>query len=255
MDTTRRNHKRAALFVLGLLALLLATGCQTTHTDYAAFLSAEAANQRPREYRIEPPDVILITSKRVREIDGHTEIVRPDGRITLPLLGSIEIAGKTPESISAELQSMAREYYEDADVTLRVTGYNSKKIFVFGEVSVPGAVPWRGTNTVLRTLAVTQPTRLADPSKIQILRPNKDGKLVKRMTIDLNRMVQQGIIERDAVLQDGDIIYVPPTPLAAMGFAAQQLLLPIQPAAATVAGPANIAADLDTQPYGSQEAR
>jgi len=249
-DANRKHNMLTGL--LAALVLLATTGCQKVHTDYSAFLSPEALHEAAKDYRLAPPDVVTVSSKLVREIDGHTEIIRPDGKITLPLLGTVHVDGKTPEQVSSELQHIARDYYEDADVSLRVSAFNSKKIFIFGEVSVPGALPWRGNNTVLGTLALTQPTRLADPAKIQVLRPNSDGKLVRRMTIDMNRMVQEGETEHDAVLLEGDIIYVPPNPLAAVGLAFQQVLLPVQPAASTVAGPADIATDLRTRPYGDE---
>jgi protein involved in polysaccharide export with SLBB domain len=211
-------------------------------TDYSAFVKDPRPIVTSTEYLIAPPDTITISSKRVREINGHTEQIRPDGKITLPLLGSVFVTGKTVEAASAELEGMAREFYADADVSLRVVGYASKKIYVFGEVGSPGPYPYTGTNTVLGTLAIAQPTRLAAPSRIDILRPNKDGTLRKKMTIDLDRMVKKGDNSLDAVLEEGDIVYVPPNILATAGLALQQLLLPIQPAAATVKGPADIEA-------------
>jgi len=135
---------------------------------------------------------------------------------------------------------MARDFYEDADVTMRVVGYRSKKIYVFGEAGAVGPYIYDGANTVLETLAKAQPTRLADASRIQILRPNKDGDLIRRMTIDLDKMVKEGDIALDAVLEEGDIIYVPANPLAAIGLVFQQLLLPIQPMASTIKGPADV---------------
>ena len=94
--------------------------------------------------------------------------------------------------------------------------------------------------------------QLADPARIQVMRPNKQGELVRRMTIDLNKMVQEGDTRLDAVLEEGDIIFVPPNPLAAVGLGLQQLLLPIQPAANTVKGPADIADYYNGRPYKSE---
>ena len=145
---------------------------------------------------------------------------------------------------------MAREYYEDADVSLRVGAFNSKKIFVFGEVGGPGAYRYDGSNTILETLAAAQPTRLADPSRIHILRPDRDGEGIHRMTISLEKMVKEGDTTLNAVLEEGDIIYVPANGLAAVGLGLQQVLLPIQPAAQTVRGPANIEEDISGTTYG-----
>jgi len=226
-------------------------GCASRFTDFSAFVSDQPPLVTSTEYRMAPPDVILISSKRVREINGHTETIRPDGKITLPLLGSVFVAGRTTEDVSAELSAMAREYYDDAEVTLRVVGYKSKKIYVFGEVGGPGAYPYNGANTILGTLARAQPSRLADPRRIDVLRPSPDGELRKKMTIDLNKMVREGDTSLNAVLEEGDIIYVPPNGFAAVGLALQQVLLPITPAAAVVRGPNEISSEMTNSHYGN----
>jgi len=231
------------------MTLTMLSGC-TTYTDYDSFVTRPQPTVTATEYRMAPPDVILIESKRVREIDQHRETIRPDGRITLPLLGSVFVAGLTPEEASLALMTMAKDYYQDADVSLRVVSFNSKKIYVFGEVQAPGPYTYDGANTILEVLAQAQPSRLADPDHIHIMRPSRDGKTVKRMTINANKMIQEGDTSLDAVLEEGDIVFVPPNALAAVGLAFQQLLLPIQPAAATVKGPADIGQSATGSTYG-----
>lgn len=243
---------KTMMLILGLLPLLLTGGC-ATYADYNAFVAEPRPIVTATEYRMAPPDVVLVTSKRVREVNNHRETIRPDGKLTLPLLGSVFVAGRTCEEVSAQLQDMARDYYEDADVSVRVVSFRSKRIYVFGEVGRPGPYNYNGTNTVLDTLATAQPTRLADPQRIQVLRPAPDGKLIRRMTVSLDEMVKKGDTQLNAVLEEGDIIYVPANPLASIGLAFQQLLLPIQPAAATVQGPASIDESIRSRPYGSNE--
>ncbi len=223
-----------------MFCALIASGCAKTFTDYSSFIAEPRPVVTATDYRMSPPDVVQIYSKRVREINGHSETISPDGKLTLPLLGRVFVAGKTSEEVTAELELLAQEYYEDADVSVRIVGYRSKKIFVFGEVGRPGPYNYDGANTILETLAQAHPTRLADPTKIQVLRPNADGEMIRRMTVDLNKMVKEGDTLLDAVMEEGDIIYVPPTPLAAVALGFQQLLLPFQPIAQTVAGPADI---------------
>ena len=249
-----KNHMlHTKQLIKAAIVLAMLVGCQSSYTDFDAFVRDPQPLVTSTEYRLAPPDVIRITSKRVRELHGHTETIRPDGRITLPLIGAVMITGKTPEEASIEIQKLAVDFYEDADVSLRVEIFRSKKIFVFGEVQVVGAYPYDGTNTVLRTLATAQPTRLADPANIQVMRPNRKGEMVKRMTIDLNKMVKTGDTALDAVLEEGDILFVPPNPLASVGLAFQQLLLPLQPAAQTVQAPTDIATHSAQKPYGSEE--
>lgn len=248
----RHLMRRPALLwaCLSLVFLLVIGGCGAKYHDYSAFVRTPRPIASTTDYRLAPPDTVIITSRVVREINSHRETIRPDGKITLPLLGSVYVAGRTCEQVSAELQELAAKYYSDADVSLRVAHFASKKVYVFGEVTFPGAYNYDGANTVLEMLAATQPTRLADPGRIQVLRPSGDGELRKRMTIDLNLMVKQGDTGLDAVLEEGDIIYVPPNALASVGLALQQVLLPINPAAATVRGPAQIEQDTMGTTYG-----
>ncbi|NJL30742.1 MAG: hypothetical protein HC898_03420 [Phycisphaerales bacterium] len=206
------------------------------------------------EYRMAPPDVITIYSKRVREINGHTEAIRSDGRISLPLIGSVMIAGKTPEEASGETgpdgsgilrgrrhQSARRRLPEQTHFRLGSCGHARSLSLQRTQHGLPHTEP--GT---------------ANPSgglgRVEILRPNRDGKLVKRMTIDLDKMIEEGNLEHDALLEENDVIYVPANPLAAVGLALQQLLLPLQPAAQTVNAPADIAqAATGTKPYGTAD--
>lgn len=223
-----------------LVCAFFMNGCTKTYTDYSSFINEPRPLVTATEYRMAPPDTVQIYSKRIREIHRHTETVSPDGKLTLPLLGRIYVAGMTTEEVEAELKIMAQEFYEDADVSVRVVDYASKKIFVFGEVARPGPYTYNGANTVLGTMSRAQPTRLADPSKILVLRPNEDGEMIRKMTVDMNKMVKDGDLLLNAVMEEGDIIYVPPTPLAAVALGFQQLLLPFQPIASTVAGPSDI---------------
>lgn len=247
----RYPHKLFWLTLVTLLVVLIgAQGCAPKYSDYDAFVQKPRPLVTATEYRVAPPDVLTFASKFVREINGNTQMIRPDGVVTLPLLGDTYVAGKTCAEISREIEAMARQFYAEADVTVRVAQFNSKKIFVFGEVYQPGPYQYNGANRVLDTLAKAQPTRLADPSKISVLRPNEEGEMIRRMTIDLNAMVKRGDTALDVVLEEGDILYIPPTPLAAVGLGIQQLLLPIQPASQAVSGTAGIEQNIYGTTYG-----
>ncbi|MEM9415254.1 MAG: polysaccharide biosynthesis/export family protein [Planctomycetota bacterium] len=240
--------------VTALIVLLTSTGCQQQRfADLEAFtISQPNAGNGLTEYRMGPPDVVQVSSYRVREINGHKETIGPDGRLHLPLLGPVEVAGRTVDEVRDELIEKAQFYYEDADVNVQIVRYASKRFFVFGQVSSPGAYFFDGSNTVLNTLAQAGPTHLADPSRIMVLRPNPDGEMVARMTIDLDQMIQHGDTSLNAVLEDGDILFVPPNSMAQVGLAFQQLLLPLQPILETVQRPADIGqAATGQRPYGT----
>ncbi|MFP4144085.1 MAG: polysaccharide biosynthesis/export family protein [Phycisphaeraceae bacterium] len=258
MSTNTQSGSAATAAVGCCLATLLAlaglvlVGCagQPHYGDLDAFVREPRPIVTATEYRLAPPDVIRFRSREVGEVDGHTEIVRPDGYVTLPLLGSVFVAGRTCEEVADELEGLAQEYYEHATVSVHVARYASKKIYVFGEVAMAGAYPYDGANTVLETLANAQPTRLANPAAIHVLRPGQEGEEPARLTIDLDKMIQRGETDLDVVLEEGDIVFVPPNGLASVGLALNQLLLPIQPATRVVHGPGDIESDVAGTRYG-----
>lgn len=264
----------------GLLCLALAvvlTGCSqqkdieaTKIAKLQSFLKKERGPVWGIEYRVMPPDVIAISSRSVKEVANVTQQVRPDGKISLPLIGEIFIAGMTPQQIRQEIGNAAKKYYNKVDITVVVVQYNSQQIFVFGEVFSPGPQPWTGSDTLLDVLARTQPTRLAWPEKIKVIRsthPTRGGytpeqalaqeecanseeqgplnkKGARELVIDLKAMVESGDMSHNIILQPDDVIFVPPNPFASVGLAIQKVLFPTQQAASLVKQPADI--DNDT---------
>ena len=207
-----------------------------------SFLQKERSPVCGVEYRVLPPDVLGISSRYVREIDNLTRKVRPDGKISLPLVGDVFVAGKTLPEIGYEIAWAARKYYQRVDVTVFMVDYNSQKVYVFGQVFRPGPLPWTGSDTLLDVLAQSQPTLLAWPEKIKVVRgtsPKRGGYLpgseggeqeeAKELTVDLMAMVTKGDMSHNILLWPDDVIYVPPNPTASVGLALRQLLFPVQP--------------------------
>jgi len=211
-----------------------------------------------------PPDVLEISSRHVSEINGNRVIVRPDGKINLPLLGEIYVAGLTPRQIEEQIEKKASAYYEVVDATVNVAEYNSQNFYVFGEVYRPGPYRWTGSDTLLDALANAQPTRLAWPERIKVVRgsrPQRGGyatsqpsdQYVKKgihppspehpreeMTINLMAMIDSGDLANNILLKPNDVIYVQPNPFAAIGLAIQQVLFPVRPVLEAARVPATI---------------
>jgi polysaccharide export outer membrane protein len=236
MDCRTHNQSKCKRLV-GLLAMLVvmhAAGCATYH-DLSDFQFQQQDTVNPKPYRLEPPDVIQISSAVVREISNYSVTISPDGTVMLPLLGTVHVSGKTTEQVATLLRNKAQEFYDEADVSVNVTRFRSKFVYVFGEVALAGQFPYTGSNHVLELLAAAQPTRAADRERIQILRPTGDGDAV-RMTVKLSELVTKGNTDRNAILEDGDIVFVPANGFAEVGYMIQNLLRPVAPAAATVQG-------------------
>jgi polysaccharide export outer membrane protein len=237
----------------GALAILLTTGCASSHQQLVAFLRANDATVSTGHYTVNPPDVIKIHAPGAKEIDGVGQRVRPDGKIALRLLGEVQVAGLTTQEIAEKLKAHLSRYYIEPEVVVEVGSYRSQSYYVFGEVSGPGPKPYTGRDTLLKALADARPTFLAWRSQIRVVRPAPDGGPSKIIVVDLDRMVRTGEADQNVLLQPGDIIEVPPTPLAWIGLRFRELLYPVSPAIEAYTSPLEVLRTNDE--YGSRGAR
>lgn len=114
-------------------------------------MDAEAS---PEPFRLGREDVVEVTVYRDPDLSRIVP-VRPDGRITLPIVGEMDAAGRTPEELRMEIALRLRDYVKDPTVvSLIVTEVNSRRFFVVGEVTRPGSYPLRGEVTALQALAL-----------------------------------------------------------------------------------------------------
>jgi protein involved in polysaccharide export with SLBB domain len=230
-----RRSPRTARYVrpsvgwLTVLATLTVSGCAPKHDQMVAFLRSQEVEVSTGHYVVRPPDVIAIHSPDAPELDGTSQAVRSDGKIVLRLVGEVDVAGLTTEEIAAKLKAQLSRYYIDPEVLVEVAGYNSQFYYVFGEVSGPGAKRYTGRDTLLKALADAQPTFLAWRSQIKILRPSVTDEDRKTIIVNLDRMLNGGDLTNDILLQEGDVIQVPPTPLAWVGLRVRELMYPVEP--------------------------
>ncbi len=256
--------KGTTLLALASVCLSAAAGCYDAK-QVNAFLHEPRTAVVGVEYRVMPPDVIMISSRYIMEIDQLTQQIRPDGKVNLPLVGEVFVAGKTPAEIEHVLTEAAKDYYEQVDATVVVQGYNSQKFYVFGQVSRPGPMPWTGRDTLLDALAKAQPTRLAWPERITVVRgddpqeggyattqpsrkykrkgihPERPDSPRNRLTVNLRAMIEKGDMANNILLRPNDIIYVQANPLAKVGLWFQNLLFPVSPAIQTITAPSAFA--------------
>jgi polysaccharide export outer membrane protein len=256
-----------------LIIAVLAGGCNTYDAkELQAFLREPRTEVSNVEYRVYPPDVLRIYSVHVEEINGISQQVRPDGKINLPLVGELDVVNATPKEIERRITEAASTYYQDADAVVEVAAYNSQRFYVFGQVTRPGPIAWTGRDTLLDALARAQPTLMAWPERIVLVRGTQpqlggamevtesadfsrtgiekdlDEKGRHKLTINLNAMIREGDLSRNVFLQPNDVIYVQPNPLARVGLAIQTLLFPVRPAVEAVQAPARAAASATMMP-------
>jgi polysaccharide export outer membrane protein len=161
----------------------------------------------PAEYVIGPEDVLGINFWRDADMTGDVT-VRPDGRITLPLIGDINAVGLTPEALKAEITTAAKKLIEDPSVTVIVRAINSRKVFITGQVATPNAYPLTRDLTVMQLITLAGGlTEYADKKNITVLR-NEAG---RQQTFKFNYGdVSKGKnLAQNIVLRPGDTVVVP----------------------------------------------
>jgi polysaccharide export outer membrane protein len=183
-------------------------------------------------YRIAPPDKVRIVAPGIKEIDGQETVIRPDGTMSLNLVGDIKVAGLTPGEVSEVLAQRLGTYYraDTIDVSVQVVDFKSQHFYVFGQVSEPGIKPYTGRDTILKVLADAQLNEDAWPQKVVIVRPNEDPNVHQRVTVDVKEMWQDGKTQQNFLVEAGDVIYVPMSPLANVKQTVTRIVSPIVPA-------------------------
>lgn len=218
--------------ILSLLTISL-TGCFSSNPkNIKAFLMPSQYDVSSRDYILHPPDEIEIHCTAAPEIDGQSQQIRPDGRISFEGVGELYAAGKKPGQIANEIREKVLDLYQlegNQPVDVRVVAFRSKRYYVLGQVASPGAQTYSGRDTVLGALALAgSPTVLAWVQRIQVIRPSST-KNVKPKIFEFNfdRAAVHGDASKDVLLQEGDIIYVPPTVLAAAAMKIEEFIRPI----------------------------
>jgi polysaccharide biosynthesis/export protein len=192
---------------LGAAVLVCAQSAQKSPPASDAKAPAQAAAATPNDYKIGPEDVLRIDVWKEPDI-SRTIPVRPDGKISLPLLNDVQASGLTAMELAGSIREGLTKYITSPQVTVTVAQINSRRIFVTGEVMKPGAQSLLPNMTALQALASSGGfTQFARVKSIYVLRV-EDGKQVKH-PFNYKAVVDGKHPEEDIVLQPGDVIVVP----------------------------------------------
>jgi protein involved in polysaccharide export with SLBB domain len=227
MDKLRKVTIAAALAGVTLLA-----GCFASHPeDIQAWAKPYETNVTADRYIVQPPDELELRCAQVPEVNLQRQRVRPDGKISFEVLGDFDVAGKTPEEISVAVGTRIKEHYtlsEEHVVDVRVAVFAGHVFYVLGQVSRPGTRNFSGRDSTLTAISEAQPTPLAWQRRIQVVRPAaQEGTEPLIFEIDYKKMIGRGDTTKDVLLQEGDIVYVPPTVLAAIGMVLEEFISPV----------------------------
>ncbi|NQZ98265.1 MAG: polysaccharide biosynthesis/export family protein [Myxococcales bacterium] len=207
------------LALAGLVLIVAAAGCAITP-------EAPPASTGYETYRVGAPDTLLITVLPDPTIERQA-VVRPDGMISIDLVGDVPAGGRTVEEIAADVEKRIGRFKRGASVTVAVVLARSSSVTLLGEV---------GGN---RSMALLKETRIAEAigqagglnrfanvDRIRVIRHMGGQTHVYHVNLGA---IQNGDLSTNMLLAGGDIIYAPPTIWARVGHALNALLYPLQP--------------------------
>ena len=161
----------------------------------------------PADFVIGPDDVLTVVFWREKDMSGDVS-VRPDGKISLPLLNDVQASGLTPEQLRVQLTEAASKFIEEPTVTVVVKAINSRRVFITGQVTKPGPYPLAGPTTVLQLIAMAGGVlEYADAKNIAILR-TEEGRPVS-FRFNYKDVSQRKNLKQNIELKPGDTIIVP----------------------------------------------
>jgi len=196
------------LVIASAVAGLLAVGaCGPTLPDYDY---TKEPNPRRSEFVIGISDDLMITVWKNQQLTTAAT-VRPDGTITMPLVGDISAAGKTPSELRKEIQAKVSEYIklEGSEITIAVTGVNSYRFTVSGEVGQPGIYTAKVYVTVAEAIALAGGfTRFASRDDIVLMRRDAKGN-IRKIPIVYSLIASGEAPQMNLTVLAGDSIFVP----------------------------------------------
>ena len=173
----------------------------------AAPPSAVTASVPPADYLIGPDDILSVIFWRDKDMTTDV-VVRPDGKISLPVLNELQAAGLTPEQLRVAVLEAATKYMENPAVNVVVKQVNSRKVFVTGEVGKPNFYPLSGPMTVIQLLALAGGLNdFAKKSDVAVIR-TENGQS-KRYRVNYNDIIKGKNMQQNIMLKAGDVVIVP----------------------------------------------
>ena len=161
----------------------------------------------PPDYVIGPEDVLTIVFWREKDLSSDV-IVRPDGRISLPVLQDVTAAGLTPEQLRDSLTKTAERFVEDPNVTVVVKEINSRRVFITGQVAKPGPYNLTSPMTIVQLIALAGGLlEYADGKNIVIMRTENANPVSYRF--NYKEVIERKNLKQNIQLKPGDTVLVP----------------------------------------------
>jgi polysaccharide export outer membrane protein len=189
----------------GLMALTLA-GCASA----PAPIAVKEDSLPSKDYLIGPGDTLNVVVWRNPEVSGSMQ-VRPDGKITTPLVEDLQASGKTPTELARDIEKALAKFIQQPVVTVVVTGFvgnYNEQVRVIGQAAKPQALPYRRDMSLMDVLiAVGGVTEFASGNRASVIR-TIDGKQT-RMPVRLHDLIKEGDISANMMMRPGDVLVIP----------------------------------------------
>lgn len=161
------------------------------------------------DYVMGPEDVLEITVWKNTDL-SKTVQVRPDGKVSLPLIGDVPAIGRTTSQLTEDIANRLRAYMENPTISIVVKEVNSYAIYVLGEVIKPGKYPLKSKTTLLQAITLASGfTPVASRNKIVVFRFGKDGEPLTKIKASYDDIVLRDGTNQNIELKPGDTIVVP----------------------------------------------
>lgn len=195
---------RSAVLVIALLCPVLTLADDPPDETAAA---ERPENPYAGDYLIGIEDVLQIAVWKTPDL-SLTVPVRPDGKISLPLIDDVHAAGLSPAELKAVLTDRWKLFVSDPEVSVIVQEINSYKVFLVGEVARPGELRLRDQTTLAQAISLSGGfTAFAHPEKIVVLRHTEEAE--RRFEVNFKKVISGARPEQNLVLHPGDTVYVP----------------------------------------------
>jgi polysaccharide export outer membrane protein len=185
--------------------LSVASGCASTE----AFDYSQEPDPRQGEFVIGVGDIVRINIWHMPDLSVDAK-VRPDGTVTMPLIGDLKAAGRSPTALRGQIEAALKEYVKDdsAKVTVAVSDVNSYHFTVLGNAEHQGSFIANHFVTVTEAMALAGgPSRFASLARVVLIRPSSGGP--RRIPIDLSAIYSGKRPEMNLVIMSGDTLYLP----------------------------------------------
>jgi polysaccharide biosynthesis/export protein len=200
-----RSHSIAAILGLALASL---TACATPPP--VAFADGSVVDDN---YVLGAGDTLTVFVYRAPELSAPDIPIRPDGRLSLPLVPDVEAAGRTPTQLARTIETRLRDFVREPNVTVMVRSFQgppARQIRVIGEAALPMAMPYREGLTVLDVMIGARGlTRYAAGNRASIVRRAGAGAAPVIIPVRLADLLRSGDISQDVAMRPGDTLVIP----------------------------------------------